>query len=181
MIESISMKIATAIKSASSNKDANEEVIQFGLLVIFNTGSIFILCFLIGILTRNPFEVMLALISFSSLRAVSGGFHLKTSMGCIILTVITMMTIPIIPLSSNIGIMLITIASLVLVLIYAPSNIERQTRVPEQYFFIFKIIAALIVSINLFLQIDVLALAFFIQALSLIKKGGSRYVEKKSS
>jgi Membrane protein putatively involved in post-translational modification of the autoinducing quorum-sensing peptide len=169
MIEAISNKLAIAIKSASKNEQASVAVIRFGLILIINTIIIVISCFVLGLILGKLAEVMLALLSFAALRSVSGGFHLKSNMACIVLSVCTMIAIPFVPLTRTINLSL-TVASLLLILIYAPSNIEKQTRVPERYFFAFKIISLLIASTNLFLQTDVMALAFFIQSLSLIRK-----------
>lgn len=168
MIESFSSKLAIAIKSASNNEQANVAIIRFGLILLINTIIILVSCIVLGLLLGKLSEVMLALISFAALRSVSGGFHLKSNMACIVLSVFTMIAIPFVPITETVNLSM-TVASLLLILIYAPSNIEKQTRVPERYFFAFKIIALIIASTNLFLQIDVMALAFFVQSLSLIR------------
>jgi accessory gene regulator B len=74
-------------------------------------------------------------------------------------------------LTTNLS-MIFTAVSLILILIYAPSGIERQSRIPRKYYPLLKLISFLLVASNLLIQADVLSVTFLIQALLLIKIRG---------
>ncbi|QGQ94968.1 hypothetical protein EHS13_08775 [Paenibacillus psychroresistens] len=172
MIENISLRLATIIKNANEENTASIDVMKYGLLILINGIIISVLSILLGFLFGKPTETLITMISFVMLRMVSGGYHFKTANQCIIISIILMITLPFIPINDKIEGVLI-IVSFVIVLIKAPSSIEKQSRIPKQYYPLLKLIAALLIVTCYFIGSDTITKAFFIQSLLLIKiKGG---------
>lgn len=169
MIEKMAERIALTMKRINPDETASVEVMKFSLSLLINLMAITTLSLAIGALTGKFSETLLVLVSIAILRQVSGGIHLKTSEACVIFSTLAVVAIPHLPINEKWCIIL-TIVSAVLVLIFAPSRIEEQTRIPRKYWPLLKIIAFLIVSSNFLLQSGILACAFFLQSVGLIRK-----------
>jgi accessory gene regulator B len=176
MIETISEKLATHIHENTNNSNSPSiSVLKYSLIILVNTILIISLSLSIGILLGAFIETVIALISFSMLRQVSGGYHLKSSTLCA--TISTTMIVFIVGISkylNQVDVIVLTTFSLILVLLYSPSNIEKQTRIPIKYHGYLKLISAAMVCINYIIVSEVIAVSFLIQTLLLIKfkKGG---------
>ncbi|AIQ29403.1 hypothetical protein P40081_15545 [Paenibacillus sp. FSL P4-0081] len=168
MIEHLARLIARKIKKEVPNHHASTEVLEFSLSILINAAMILISTFLISIFTGRIVETIVALIAFPILRQVSGGFHLKTGMGCVLFTTILMTAISYSDFNNS-TIVVLGIISLLLAIFYAPSGIENQSRIPEKYYPLLKVISIFIISINFFILSPVIASAFFVQTLTLIK------------
>ena len=165
----LSEKLAITIKKANENETASVEVMKFSLILLFNMFFTILLSLILAALFGTVRETVLALFSFMLLRIFSGGFHFKTATACTVASVAIVVIVPLIPITDQIAFYL-TLAALILVLKFAPSNIRGTVRIPEKYFPFLKIISALIVSSNFLLSNHLLALIFFVQAVSLISK-----------
>lgn len=168
MVEVIALRIARALKRIEPEKTASIDVMKFALEAIINAFITLVFIAIIGLITGKPGETLLGFGAFALLRFFSGGLHLKSAMHCSIISAILISTAPHIPLTSNF-IIIIQLVTLVLILIFSPSNIEGHARIPQKYFFILKIVSAIIVSLNLLLMSSTLCVVFAIQALTLIE------------
>ena len=68
--------------------DENAEIILYGLQLIIGELPKTILLFVIGFLIGMGWYMIFAFIAIMPYRAVSGGFHLHTHLGCILSTVV---------------------------------------------------------------------------------------------
>ncbi|MBG9786589.1 accessory gene regulator ArgB-like protein [Brevibacillus laterosporus] len=167
MVEKFSKKLATLIHEA--NPQSSVPVLNYSISVTLNFLAILIITILIGYFFDRLAETMTALLSFVLLRAFSGGYHLKSLDGCVVVTVGIMVLIPYIPMASITTVVLTAISAL-LVLIQAPNNVYDEVRVPREKHLFFKIVSVLIVCSNFVFISPILSLSFFVQSILLIPK-----------
>lgn len=168
MIEGLAERIAVSIKRANEQQTVSVDIMKFSLIILLNTVLIIVLIVICGFITGKLTETLLAFLSFAGLRIVSGGFHFKSAISCTIASTLLFAAIPHIPITMNqsIGMLLI---SLLLVGIYAPSNIEGHSRIATEKYPLLKGISLIIVGLNFIWLHPILTKAFFAQALLLIK------------
>lgn len=171
MIEFAAEKLAWAIKRANRDETASVEVLRYALIVLMNTLGTLILSLSIGIMTEAFGATCLSLASFALLRSVSGGYHLKSADLCVAVSSAMMSSFPHIPLSDK-WTYTLTFASLMIVWLLAPQDIEDKSRIPAKYSPLLKWLSCMLVSANLLLASSVVALSFFAQAVSLIMSWG---------
>jgi len=146
--------------------------IRHTLVFLLNIVPILLLTTIIGLVTGRLAEMWTVLLSFAILRQVSGGLHMGTSEMCIMVTTIgaTVLSFAQFHLAA---LHTMTLASLILVVVFAPSRIEGRTLFPKKYFKYLKVAAAILVLSNFFIQSPAVAAAFLAQSLMLIRwKGG---------
>lgn len=168
MIDALSRKLAVFIKKSAPDSPQSVDVLKYALSAILNTIFIIAISLLIGIFTRKIMEVIIVLVGFAVLRQVSGGLHLKSGDLCVIVSSAGVTLISLADFGQAASIW-ITSAALLLAVIFAPSRIEKQTRIPAKYFPILKLVSVLIISVNFALQLPVLSAAFLAQGLTLIQ------------
>lgn len=171
MIQASSAKLARLLKEANPTHPASEAVLAYAIASTMNIAGTAIVAMAAAMLLGNAGEVAVALASFAVLRAISGGYHLKSGIGCIVVTSVCANAVPFIPVPVW-GIYALTIAAMLLALAFAPSKIERSTRIPARYFPLLKLIAVFLIAVNLLLVSDIIAITVFIQCLTLLRKGG---------
>ncbi|MFB9325381.1 accessory gene regulator ArgB-like protein [Paenibacillus aurantiacus] len=170
MIENISLKMAKVLKDKSEHP-ASEAVLSYSIQLIINTASILISTMILGIINGRFIEVLLALVSFAVLRQVSGGYHLKSGVLCIIVSTLLITLLSFASLDQT-QCLILNCISLFLVVIFSPSIIERQTRISPKYFRWFKIGSILLVLSSFMMLNPVVTASFFVQALTLIRWRG---------
>lgn len=143
------------------------EVIAYALNILGNGLSIMGLSLIIAAITGVFAEMCLILIVFAVLRMLSGGYHVKSSLLCIVLSTAIISIIPHFALERQ-WILVLTIASLVIFLIFSPSNMDKYARIPPRYHPLLKAVSSAIVASNLLVKSGSLAVAFGIQALLLV-------------
>ncbi|WEK54328.1 MAG: accessory gene regulator B family protein [Candidatus Cohnella colombiensis] len=167
MIETISSKMAHSIKRANPEHPASFEVLKYALASVINLVGTVLLAVLLAILLDHVVGTLVALVSFGMLRSVSGGYHMNSSVHCMIVTALAANAIPYIQLSSTV-ILIMTVVSVILAMLFAPSNIEKSSRIPARYYPLLKLIATLIISSNLLFNSSVAATCFLLQSSFLI-------------
>lgn len=172
VIDSFANRIAVSIKKTNPEKTHSVEVMTFALIILINGLVSFSLAMLIGIITGYFLATLLAIVAFVLLRMCSGGYHFQSSVSCTIVSIAIFVLIPHIPMN-YMWFLVLTGCSLMLILLYAPAQIEQHSNIPKKYYPLLKCIAFVLVCMNLVFQSPVLTLAFFGQALSLI------YVKRK--
>ncbi|ERM18990.1 accessory gene regulator ArgB-like protein [Brevibacillus laterosporus] len=170
MIDSLAEKLAKNIKIASKDDKVSEEVMKFALIIILNTSIVIIVSFLIGHLTGKLVETGITILSFSLLRIVSGGFHFKSAKLCMLTSTLFAVILPHIPISLDMNYVLLVLC-LLLIVLYAPSNIEGHSRIPKEKYSQLKILSVIIVLSNFIFLSPILSKAFFIQSITLINRG----------
>ncbi|WP_182299762.1 accessory gene regulator ArgB-like protein [Cohnella cholangitidis] len=167
MIDAIATKLAVKIKEANPEETASVEVMKFALFGIIHNTLTFATALIVGLCLGQLLETLLAAFSFMILRFVSGGYHFKTPLSCLLFSSFVFVLIPFIPMQGT-SVIIINSISLILVLLFAPSNIREHIRVSEKFFPIFKVISALLVGAGFLLDNPIIILAFFVQSITLI-------------
>ncbi len=182
MIDALACKMAHRIKSVVPEHPASVARLSYSLTFMLNAGFIILLSLLVSLLTGNTIEALAVLVSFAVLRQVSGGLHLKSGTLCVIASVVGVTLLSYTNIHHSLATPIITGISLVLVLFYAPSGIEKQTRIPPKYYPFLKALSITFVASNFLIASSVVAVTFFIQSLTLIPwflmRGGEKNEEE---
>jgi accessory gene regulator B len=169
LIEQVAHRIATKIKEVSPEETASVELMKFALIGILHNTIIIVTALCVGLITGKFADVLIAVASFMLLRLVSGGFHFKSPLSCFIFSTSVFIIVPFIPLASDFKYFhVLTAASFLLCAIFAPSNIKEHIRVPEKYFFVFKILSLAVVAASYFIEHPVVTLSLLVQSFTLI-------------
>lgn len=176
IIEGLSKRIAEGIKRQVPDHKSSVPVLKHALAIILNVLLIVVFTLLISIFTGNVKQAVIALTGFAVLRQFSGGYHLKSGAGCIAFTTALFTLVSFVDIDV-IGVLVINVLSLLLVILFAPSRIEKQSRIPRKHYVKLRLISCFIVMFNFGLQSPTLAFIFLVQAISLIRwKGGQAHV-----
>lgn len=167
MIEPLALRMAQHIKSVVPDHPASVPVLKHALAVTLNLVFITGLTLAISAFTGRISEVLIIMASFAFLRQMTGGLHLKSGMGCVAVSTILFTGLSFIKLdySWTIG---ATLVSMLLILVFAPAGIERQTRIPPRYFPLLRSGAFIVVSFNLWIANPFIAISVLAQCLLLI-------------
>lgn len=186
MITWLAGKIANYLSKHNDNS-VSKEILSYSLILIINTLSVFVLSSAIYVTFWGKFyDIIVTMASFGLLRSISGGYHLKSGLLCIIVSSTLMLGIAYTSQFIRDYITILSLISIFLILLFAPSKIENQTNIPKKYYGILKILSASLVLINdVFINDSAIALSFFVQSLSLIHfdalKGGEKENVSKNS
>jgi len=167
MIAKWSLGIATWIKQQNPDQTASVAVLQFALIGILNSLLVFIIIIVIGAISGHLQDSVIASVFFVTVHFFSGGHHFKSALICTIFSSSMIILSYSFPIKDNLLIG-ITIFTILILLIFAPSNIENHARISKNYFPLLKMISVCIVMINLFLLNSAVGLALFFQALLVI-------------
>jgi accessory gene regulator B len=176
MVEKLACRLALWLKSEVPDHPYSEARLQFGFHLFLNTIFTLLAATILGLLFGNLRETMQVLFAFGLLRMISGGYHLKSASVCIVASAGVAALLPFVDLT-KFYINILNMTNIVLTMIFSPSRIEEQTRIPPKYFPALKITSTALVASNFLFQSQLLAITWFIQVLSLIRlkrKGGEQ-------
>ncbi|MFD2703828.1 accessory gene regulator ArgB-like protein [Paenibacillus shunpengii] len=168
MIDTAAKKLSVYMKKQVPHHPSSIEVLETSIGLFLNVSSIVVLSLLGGFFTGNLKEVIILLISFPILRRYSGGLHLDSGTSCALFTSGMFILLSFFNFTDRTIIHSFTALTLLIVLIYAPSNLQNQRNVPIEHYPTLRKISALIVATNFIFVSDTLAISFFVQAFSLI-------------
>ncbi|RED51645.1 accessory gene regulator B family protein [Cohnella lupini] len=164
--------LAVRIHSANPHHSVSLPVQSYGIETIIISTINTSVALLLGILLEQALEVLTVIIAFPLLRFITGGRHFSSPTVCIATTIIGFNVIPILAqyVHSTVATLILTIGSLLLCIVYAPQGNRAIVKQHQ----IIKLAGGAIIAVNLLVMSPVLAIAFFLQALTLIqfKKGG---------
>lgn len=168
MIDSWSEKIAVSIKQANVRETASVEVMAFALTILFNFAIPVIVSLLIGLLTGALPETALSVAAFVVLRMLSGGYHFRSPVPCMLAMIAITATPPHIRLPEE-WTFILTAAALTLAICLAPSNMRGYNTMPAKYYPLLKAASVVLVCGNFALASQTAALVFVVQGVSLFK------------
>ncbi|CAH1200619.1 Accessory gene regulator protein B [Paenibacillus plantiphilus] len=164
--------LAVRIHSANPHHSVSLPVQSYAIETIIVSTIITSVALLIGLLLEQALEVLSIIIVFPLLRFITGGRHFSSPTACIATTVIGFNVVPILAqyVHSTTAILILTIGSLLLCIIYAPQGNRAIVKQHQ----IIKLAGGAIIAVNFIVMSPVLAIAFFLQAVTLIqfRKGG---------
>lgn len=168
MIEPLAQKLAVHIKSVVPDHPSSVAVLKHSIAISLNAVSIVLITLLLSWFTGKTKEAAILLVMFALLRQLTGGIHLKTGLGCIAVTSLSFTVLSFVTMDNwwTIG---ATLVSMVLILMYAPAGIERQSKIPPRFYPILKLIAFILVGTNVLILSPILAVCFLAQSLTLIR------------
>ncbi|MDF2923602.1 MAG: hypothetical protein K0R57_2516 [Paenibacillaceae bacterium] len=169
----LSYKLAKMVKEANPEQTHSLAIMQYSIEILLNTLSIIIISSIMGWFIGELASTLIVLLSIMVLRLLSGGAHMPTMGGCIVVSVSLCVGIPLIPPVGNDIVWLMTAFSTLFVLLFAPSP-ERNSNMPPMWVPYFKILSILVVCSNFAIESQIIGWAFLVQAITIIPwKGGS--------
>lgn len=169
MIEYLAERTAQHIKQMVPSHPSSIVVLQYALSIVINMIFIVLMTAFFSTLLGTFWNAIIILTTFALLRQFTGGYHLPTGIGCIFFSSFLFVTLSLVTLPT-IYCIIFTCLSIILILIYAPSNIEKQSRIPMKYYPLLKVAGCLLVLINVWMLSIPFALAAFVQSVSLIRR-----------
>ncbi|WP_027085552.1 accessory gene regulator ArgB-like protein [Cohnella panacarvi] len=167
MIEALSNRLALKMKQVNPEQTTSVEVMSFALQGLLQNTLAIITAFIVGVFLGKPWETVIAVISFMGLRFVSGGHHFNSALLCFLSSAGIFIVIPLLNFD-DMTLMVLNCISLIIVCIFAPSDIREHIRLPEKYFLLFKLASVLLVAINFMFLSSIVTIAFTIQAVTLV-------------
>ncbi|WP_420707422.1 accessory gene regulator ArgB-like protein [Paenibacillus sp. 1001270B_150601_E10] len=174
MLDTLSNHLARKLKR--NNPDVDLELIEYGIAMKLNWYGVIFLTTILGLMLHQLLESLFALFCLTLLRRYSGGIHFKSLTICMFMTSITCTIIPLISLSKWM-ILILNVCSLILTLFRAPNWFEELAI--EKPYKRYKFISLVIVAMNFLFHSSIMAIAFFIQTLTLLPLKGEKEIEKK--
>ncbi|MET3209741.1 UNVERIFIED_CONTAM: accessory gene regulator B [Paenibacillus sp. PvR008] len=163
------------INSEYSNYFPDEDdVLHVSRFIISNIIPI-IFIIVIGCVFNNTLNTCYALLGFSLLRTVSGGRHIKNADKCFFVSVILLIVLSFVPELSTAILTTVKAITFIVVMIYAPYNIENNTVVEKKNHIYFKYLSMFFVVASFFIDNSAFVISALIQSLTLINfnlKGG---------
>ena len=168
MVEQWAERLAVWLKNEVPDHPYSVARLQFGFHLFLNTVLTLLAASILGVLLGSYKETMQVLAAFAMLRMISGGYHFKSAMVCIVVSAGVAALLPHINLSST-NILFLNMINLLLTALFSPSGIENQTRIPPKYYPHLKIVSSLLVASNFIWQPPLLAVTWFPQAVTLLR------------
>ncbi|QTH44987.1 accessory gene regulator B family protein [Cohnella sp. LGH] len=170
MIQNLGQKAARRIKRVVPDHPASLDVLAFSLTALLNVLAIVTITLIIAIFTGKIASASIAIVSFAILRQLSGGIHLPSTDWCVVVSVIGLTALSFLDgLASGITITA-TIVSMIIAALFAPTGIERQSRIPKRFYPYLKVVSVALIASNLLIGSSVIAFSFLAQCLTLTKK-----------
>jgi len=157
--------------SESGTQAPSVDVIEYALKIVVNAVSITALTLMIGTITGEFERTVIMLVVFAAFRFITGGYHLKSGVFCVIVSTAALSLVPLINLSAGMA-NILTLAACIVVAIFAPSNFDKYAWISDRHYSKLKALALVIVSSNFLIGSDVLALTYILQAVLLPFKDG---------
>lgn len=179
MIKAVSHKLATSIKTAAPESPTSVEVMRYAISFLLNAALIIALSLAISLFTGKIAEAATILIAYALLRQLSGGMHLKSGWMCVFVSTIGVTILSFVNFSETLEIY-ISMVNVILALTYAPSRIEKQTRINPKYFPYLKVTSAVLVATGFLIHSPSMIAAFFVQCLTLISRKEVKIFEEGS-
>ncbi|MFW5436234.1 accessory gene regulator B family protein [Paenibacillus apiarius] len=150
-------------------------MLEYGIAMKLNMYGIFILTVVFGVIFKQLFESVLALIALGSIRRFSGGVHFSSLTVCMLITSLFCIVVPMVTLS-KLTVVILTLLAMMIYLLRAPFWFEEMTEQKNDT--LYKIVSLLLVSSNFIIQSSALAIIFFVQSLTILPTKGGVYFEK---
>lgn len=181
MIDNFATKISTALVRKFPDELPPLGVTRYGIKFIISNVLPILLLIIIGYLMGINREIAISYISFAILRMVSGGYHAKKPETCLIISTILLVCI------AKFGYLLfeyqliMSLISLIMVLVYAPSDIKNQTKILEEHFKYLKLISVVIVLIGALMNNYLVIASMLVQSLLLIPMRGGEKIDQNKN
>lgn len=133
MIENLCNKITKHIRKKIQMSDERAEIINFGLLVIFDEGPKVVILLLLAWYLKILELTLVTFIALSVYRSQAGGFHLESNIGCLVFSLSVFLGTSFIAkaiVTTNMYLLyilygLIFVLNVIVISKYAPADTER--------------------------------------------------------
>jgi len=167
MIERLAEFLAITIKKNGGDEAVSVSVLKFALTLLISIFLIFFFSGIIGFFLSSMFKIYLSLLVIGVLRYFSGGWHLKTGVGCVLFTVAVVTIISQIPTLMVSTQWILNLISVILAALLAPTGHGQIIRSSRQRMR-FKWVAITIIVVGALVRDSTITLSILFQSLTLI-------------
>ena len=181
MVNKLSIYVTNILVDKGKIIKEDYELYHYGLFILISEILLFMYCLLVGAVFKNILPSILFYMFFSLVHRFSGGFHAKTELHCLIITLsFFLISIILIKLSTQLNcITLIAfyVCSIILIILSPADTPQKPLSNKEKILFKkmtsliivvgFIVIVALFVK-NIYLYANAIVIAVFLQTLSII-------------
>jgi len=168
----IAENLAFKLKQANPDHHVSQNVQRYAIEFFLTNTITFFMSVFIGFLLNQVTGVIIALVSFASLRVITGGKHFKTHALCNFTTIVVSNLIPFISiyLDQTLTILFMNIFAIIFCVVFAPEGVKKYSRMPAKMYPMVKVISVLIISLNFYFMSPILAITFALQGMTLVHK-----------
>jgi accessory gene regulator B len=175
MIETASVYLAKKLKQMNTDETPPINVMRYSIkFILLNFIILPLLVIGSGFIIGDLKPLLISAAGFIILRFFSGGVHINNAWGCAITSTLAFQLFVFVSMVINnhsVLIWTLSAVSLVLTVVFAPSNIDKQTKFKKENYKWLRIASISIILINILLIRNIwLTSAFFFQALTLIHR-----------
>lgn len=167
LVEQSATKVAQYIHR-NVEQGSSVAVLKMSLITVINFFIVAFAVIIVCLFTGRFVEGVIALLCVPMLRYFSGGIHMKSAQLCNVISIIIILVAAHVSMSYAYTGLGLTIAAMLLLLLYAPQGILNLSKLKPKYYPVLKLISIIIVASNLLFQSPMLAIAFFLQSLTII-------------
>lgn len=165
ILEQLSMRIATKIKTIDPEGEEPLEVLDYVLKIRLNYVATFLLTAILGWFTGSILYSLISCVSFIIIRKVSGGLHMQSITSCAIMSSLIFSMIPQIEVN-GLMVYILTAISSIIYLLYAPNFMTDS--VPSSNPKLLRIKAVTLCMLNFLICSPIIALTFLVQAILIL-------------
>ncbi|MCZ1267404.1 accessory gene regulator B family protein [Paenibacillus tundrae] len=160
-------------------KKVTKANLYYYLINTFNNLGIVFVTFVVGLILNETNMFVQTMFAFGLFRLFTGGRHMNSSLGCIVVSTLIIITGALLPLPGYAP-MLVSILTLIITFLYAPASFGvRGIQLPHERKKIYRLISFLLILASLVFDKNHLTSVLFIQSLTLIDgkphKNGRRW------
>lgn len=172
MIDSFATKVSTRLVEKFPDELPPLGITRYGIKFLISNVMPVIFLVIAGLLMNTLSDIVICYLAFSILRMVSGGYHAKNPEMCLVISTVLLISIAKFGHLLSDYLLIMNILSLILVIVFAPSNIENQTKILQKHFKYLKIISITIILIGFLLDNYSISSSLLIQSLLLARLRG---------
>ncbi|MET1174372.1 accessory gene regulator B family protein [Paenibacillus amylolyticus] len=160
-------------------KKVTKANLNYYLLNTFNNLGIVLVTFVAGLILNEPDVFIQTMCAFGLFRLFTGGRHMGSSLSCIVVSTLIIVTGALLPLPGYSS-MLVSILTVIITYLYAPASFGvKAIQLPLERRRIYRIISFLLILVSLISDKNHIIAVLFIQSLTLIdgkpRKDGRRW------
>lgn len=182
MISKLSQKLTTKLYSNNTIREDELELYNYGLFIVMSEILLFVYCLLVGAVLKIVLPSLLFCALFFLIHRYAGGFHAKTELHCLIITLssflISIIAIKLSVQLNDIFLLVFYVCCSIILIVLSPAD-TPQKPLSNKDRILFKKITSLIVAVGfiaivvlntnkLYLYSNAITVAVFLQSLSVV-------------
>lgn len=182
MISKLSQKLTTKLYSNNIIREDELELYNYGLFIVMSEILLFVYCLLVGAVLKIVLPSLLFCALFFLIHRYAGGFHTKTELHCLMITLssflISIIAIKLSVQLNDIFLLVFYVCCSIILIVLSPADTPQKPLSNKEKFLFKKIISLVVVvglivivilaTQNMYLYANAIIVAIFLQLLSVV-------------